>query len=124
MPNKTTVHLYLTDTIPKWYTCKECGKSGVKLWRPYQTFNIKLLCTTCAAKAGDMIIDEINENGEVICHEKKGKKPKKPDQFNRSYSIGWWVPAVPCDENYKEGFWGFTSIPELGVKWWQKLSNF
>ncbi len=33
--------------------------------------------------------------------------------------IGWLVPAVPTKEG--DTYWGYTSVPQAGVKWWERL---
>ena len=79
------------------YECQGCGANEVKLWRRYQTFleNQKLLCIDCAEK---------DQN----------------EKLNADHSsIGWLVPAVPTKEG--DPFWGYTSIPEYGMKWWNDL---
>lgn len=78
------------------YSCKDCGKSGVKLWREYQTFldHITLRCKDCSQKSENRML-------EPGC-----------DQ------IGWLVPAVPTDDG---SFWGYTSVPEHLCKWWKDL---
>lgn len=80
----------------KPYVCSVCGKSGVKLWRQYQTFanHIQLMCRACAESD-------------------QGKKLEKG-----SRQIGWMVPAVPCEP---DTFWGYSSVPENGVIWWDNL---
>lgn len=79
------------------YICSKCGVSGVKLWRQYQTIAsaIELLCVDCA--------------------EADQKKKLNPgcDQ------IGWLVPAVPVDG--EPTYWGYTSVPPEGCKWWYDL---
>lgn len=78
------------------YRCAECGVSGVRLWRQYQTFasKIRLLCTAHAL--ADQNLDQIDRGG---------------------VSIGWLVPARPVDGT----FWGQTSGPQSSVDWWDAL---
>lgn len=87
------------------YKCSECGARGVKLWRQYNTMadNLELLCLRCSEKD-------------------QGKELGDSDQ------IGWLVPAVPTELPNADGcipkgetFWGYTSVPGWGVKWWYKL---
>lgn len=76
----------------------------MKLWREYQTFldHQTLKCQACSEE----------EQGRAL----------NPD----SDQIGWRVPAVPTDlhaalEDFS--FWGYTSVPPDGVKWWNDLPN-
>jgi hypothetical protein len=88
------------DEIPPEYHCEKCGAFKVRLYRDYQTFaeHTRLLCTACAERAGD---------------EPRKVDPEHPDQ------IGWMVAAVPTENGTT--FWGFTSVPDAGVKWWRGL---
>lgn len=88
------------------YKCSKCRARGVKLWRQYQTMAdfLELLCLACAEK------DQKKELGD------------DGDQ------IGWLVPAVPTELPNADGcipkaetFWGYTSVPGWGVKWWYDL---
>ena len=92
-----TIVLYAPGVMPDSYKCKVCGKTGVKLWRPYQSFCVKLQCVDCAEKA-----------------EKKKLDLKNGDQ------IGWLIPAVPC-VGEPDTYWGYTSVPPDGVQWWKDL---
>lgn len=88
---------YGSATTPEGYHCEHCEAAQVKLWRRYQTFldQQTLLCAACVEA----------ETGERL--EGKG------------HSIGWWVGAVPTADG--ETFWGYTSVPEAGVAWWDRL---
>lgn len=79
--------------------CCNCGRSGVKLWRKYQTSDTSLLC-----------LDHFDA---------KDQSDVRAGLRGKAHSIGWWVAAVPAIG--KEGFWGFTSVPENGVAWWDSL---
>lgn len=88
-----------TGGTPEGYTCGTCGKTGVRLYREYQTFldQQQLYCRACA----------------LI-------KQKQPKPDNKSeHTIGWLVAAVPTVEG--DTFWGFTSVPDEGVQWWNRL---
>ena len=37
----------------------------------------------------------------------------------RTYQIGSLIPAVPTFEG--DAFWGYTAVPEEGVRWWRTL---
>lgn len=90
---------YKDNIIPEKYICEECNKSGVRLYREYQTFleNQTLRCKFCAMK---------NQNKQ------------KPDSESE-HSIGWLVAAVPTEDGTT--YWGYTSVPEDGVQWWNNL---
>ena len=92
---------YDDRSTPTGYCCNECGTSGVKLWRAYQTFldHQTLRCYRCAI-ADQKVIEE---------------------QTADSDSIGWLVPAVPTEEG--DTFWGYSAVPEPGVKWWYLLPS-
>lgn len=96
--------LYSDGKTPDGYVCK-CGASNVRLYREYQTFlnHQELSCTTCAIK-------EYNETHH---------KPWDPESSDRSSEIGWLVAAVPTEDG--STFWGYTSVPQDGVDWWDNL---
>lgn len=98
---------YLRGTTPANYVCGECGVTGVKLWREYQTMNPDLCCARCAAKLQKKNIDGIDSDG------------RRPDDCGRTDQIGWFVPAVPTEEG--DTYWGYTSVPQPGCDWWRKL---
>lgn len=79
------------------YRCHACGALGVKLWREYQTIvsvNV-LLCTRCCE------------------HDQNAKR--------KDYWIGNRCPAVLTKE--RDTFWGFTSVPEDRLRWWEELPD-
>lgn len=95
----------------KKYQCEECGAKGVRLWRDYGMFlsSISLECRACAMKSQNKTEADLNKYGP-------------------SDQIGWRVPAVPDklpgpDMKLPKGytFWGYTSVPVEGVKWWKAL---
>lgn len=79
------------------YRCTDCGATGVRLWRVYMgfAFGNPLTCRTCSEKS-------------------QGRELK-----DGSDKIGYLVPAVPTEDG--STFWGYTSVPEGGVKWWYNL---
>lgn len=86
------------------YKCDKCGKAGCKLWREYSTFanHTSLYCRECA---------ETNQAEHAPFH---------GDQ------IGWLVPAVPSPLPVDgimaaNEFWGYSSVPDDGVRWWKNL---
>lgn len=98
---------YSSTTTPPEYKCGDCGTTGVKLWREYQTMQPNLFCAHCAAKDQGKSISGIDANG------------MRPSDLDQTDQIGWLVPAVPDEEGV--GYWGYTSVPEAGVNWWKKL---
>ena len=40
-------------------------------------------------------------------------------EYGRTCQIGWYVPAIPDEEGL--GYWGYTSVPQEGIDWWQAL---
>lgn len=99
----------LLGKTPDGYVC-QCGKSGVKLWREYQTMldHQTLYCIQCA-------VDKANANRDA-------GKPEivVPTSMEwESDSISWRVPAVPTEEG--DTYWGHTSVPGPGVVWWRSL---
>lgn len=90
---------YKNVETPTNYICSKCGISNVRLYRQYQTFadHIKLLCTKCA-------LEDQNQT-----------EPDRPS----AHSIGWLVAAIPTED--EETYWGYTSVPDAGVRWWNRL---
>ncbi len=101
---------YDSGFIPRDYVCSKCGVFGVKLWRQYQTFldHIHLMCGPCAC-ADQGKADTLDAAGKI----------EETDIGGRCDQIGWMIPAVPTEKN--DTFWGYTSVPDAGVKWWKKL---
>ena len=103
---------YTESYCPENYKCSRCGETNCRLWRQYNTFvdHIELLCSKCALK--DQKLDgKFDEYGRFI--------NKTDDFLPASYSIKWLVPAVPTEDG--RTYWGYTSIPEDGFKWWLSL---
>ena len=78
---------YSENKTPNNYVCQDCGVTGVKLWRKYQTFlNHQILrCAECAVKSEkvDYTVDE------------DGRSPiSKEYPMCKTDQIGWLVPAV------------------------------
>ena len=97
---------YDSGLAPVDYHCSACGEAGVKLWRPYNSFVIDLLCADCACE--DQGVDyHIDEKGM------HGGRLGPCDQ------IEWFVPAIPTEDGY--AYWGYTSVPENGCVWWWNL---
>ncbi len=102
-------HMYLKDIILQDYKCSNCGASNCKLWRPYQTFNVQLLCAICAAASQKENIADIDNDG------------MRTGEYGKTDQIGWYIPAVPTEE--VGGYWGYTSVPGPAVQWWKELPS-
>lgn len=89
---------YSSATAPPAYRCADCGVTGVKLWRQWQTVasEIHLRCVTCA-----------------LANVLVGAAVGRTDQ------VGGMAPAVPTADG--ETYWGYTSVPDDGVAWWKRL---
>jgi hypothetical protein len=98
---KISAFKYADRTTPEGYSCHECGKSGIRLYRDYNTFldHLDLLCTACLSSRKDVHVDYAQP-----CH------------------LGDMVPAIPTEEG--DTFWGFTSVPAAGCLWWYNLHIF
>lgn len=100
---------YSKLTTPDSYVCGNCGARGVKLWRLYQDMQPDLRCADCAAEEQHKTIKTLDETGKIL------------SPTGRTDQIGWRIPAVPLAD--MDGYWGYTSVPEAGVRWWQALPN-
>jgi len=99
------------------YKCGICGVTGCKLWREYGMMRVYLACAPCAAKAGKRDISTIDALGMRETPEYSWAVPGDPSY--RSDQIGWYVPAVPADD--QGSMWGATSTPMDAYERWQKL---
>jgi hypothetical protein len=90
------------------YACGTCSVAGHKLWRNYVFLleHVELVCANCLAQRVGIFPGDISAVG---LHLKDGIP---------SDQIGRWLPAVPAPGG---GFWGYTSVPSKGVKWWRDL---
>lgn len=97
---------------PRAYKCWGCGVRGVRLFREYQTFlnHSSLACVDCALKQY-----RDGHKGE----EYEPNKYNEDKTLNSTHEIGWLVAAVPTEDG--RSYWGYTSVPEEGVKWWMSL---
>lgn len=100
---------YSSTAAPESYKCGGCGRTGVKLWREYQTFldHQSLRCADCAAADQGRDITSMDDRGRYN------------GEHGRTDQIGWLVPAVPTAAN--DTFWGYTSVPSEGCAWWERL---
>jgi hypothetical protein len=101
---------YATGKAPAGYHCSRCSTQGVKLWRQYQTLAcyVQLLCAPCAC-ADQKRPDDVDALGYI----------EDSTVGGRCDQIGWLVPAVPTEDG--ETYWGYTSVPQMGVDWWRQL---
>lgn len=84
------------------YKCHKCGRGNCRLYRWYSCSHIELMCTACAEAA--------NPPGKY----EKLLKESDPQR----HSIGGMVAAVPDGEG---NYWGYTSVPQNLVEWWDNL---
>lgn len=110
---------YESGQVPSTYKCGRCGRTHVKLWRDYNTLldYQELVCAPC-------ITEECKEKGE------DRKCETNNDGFHRwadphgfeetDQAPGTRMPAVPTEDN--DTFWGYTSVPQSGVIWWNNLA--
>jgi len=138
---------YLGGTTPANYVCGECGVTGVKLWREYQTCvdQQSLLCLGCACTEQKKVCTPTEDGKSLYTDEVRhwfrssttrpgwwaGYDPADPKKSlpvdaietktdrERTDQIGWRVPAVPTEDG--ESYWGYTSVPQLGCDWWSNL---
>ena len=102
---------YSKRETPPNYKCSKCDATSCKLWREYQTLlkHQSLFCAKCAAKDQKEDISDIDADG----------RRKLEDFGGRTDQIGWYIPAVPAEEN--DTYWGYTSVPQAGCDWWRNL---
>ena len=100
---------YSSAVTPSSYVCGGCGKSGVKLWRDFEAFldHQTLSCVDCAGWTSNIDTSMIGDDG------------KRPSRFGYTDQIGWHIPAIPTTEN--DTFWGYSSVPQDGCDWWDRL---
>lgn len=93
--------------------CGSCGARNCKLWRLSNTFleHQSLYCVDCALTDQAQWLSP--NDGPVDL-----SGCRKTD-YGSSDQIGGLVPAVPTSDG--STFWGYTSIPSTGVKWWKEL---
>lgn len=104
---------YASGLTPYTYVCGDCGAGDCKLWREYNTFlNYQTLrCAVCAGKDQKRSVAGITSEGKTL---------SVVSHF-MSDQIGMLMPAVPTAEN--DTYWGYTSVPEDGCKWWKDLPS-
>lgn len=99
---------YKDGTTPEGYVCKDCGAKGVRLYREYNTFleYQHLSCRACARQRFPEYCTP-EKDAQRLLH--------SPEE----HSIGGVVAAVPTEDG--STYWGFTSVPQPGVEWWNNL---
>jgi len=105
---KTGSFLYATPGAPKWYSCCICGAHGCKLWRASGSFCIELHCCECIAKEERVDISTVDAHGMFHLGD------------HTTDQIGGYVPAVPDEDGT---WWGYTSVPNVGIMWWYRLTS-
>lgn len=96
---------FSSTKVPRFYRCKECKRSGCKLWRtPHDTNG--LLCGACSLKE-QKYPGPIDADGYVLW------EGRKTDQIQSR------LPAVPTEDG--DTYYGYTSVPDAGVAWWRRL---
>ena len=105
---------YKSGKTPEDYKCEECGATGVKLWREYQTIAtfVTLRCAKCAGKHSNVDVSRMDEQGSI---------PSDVLPGDKTDNIGWLVPAIPVEG--QDTYWGYTSVPQEGCDWWYGLPN-
>jgi hypothetical protein len=113
---------------PEGYVCSKCNAKNCKLWRQYNTFleHLFLLCAKCAGEAEDKDVSLIDVDGTIVndifgngpIHDLDGLVIPNA-QRPRTDQIGNLIPAVPTEDGTT--FWGYTSVPLSGVRWWKSL---
>lgn len=111
---------YLNEFVPSSYHCHECRATGIKLWREYVACQPKLLCAECAIKDQSRPGISSLANSEKVIIDIFGMRDNGHGM--RTDQIGWYVPAVPTEDN--ETYWGYTSVPQAGCKWWRTLPTY
>ncbi len=103
---------YDSLVCPPDYKCDKCGAHGVRLYRDYQTFadHTRLLCTKCTIRS---------QKFNAIDDNRYGLYGDLNDPKNILYQIKWMVAAVPVEGD--DTYWGYTSVPQRGVIWWERL---
>lgn len=114
---------YSQKTIPEGYRCGVCNKTGVKLWREYQTFldHQSLSCADCAMKRAEKNNSGCRYVGPVSAKGTLKVEYTKHGHSHETDTIGWLVPAVPTEDGGT--FWGYTSVPREGVDWWRQIPS-
>ncbi len=102
---------YVSAETPSNYVCHKCDTTGVKLWRDVVVCasEVDLRCADC------LDCGEVDEEGYF-----EDSLLGKIDQCTTE-ELGSMLPAVPTEE--EDTYWGYTSVPTVGVTWWRNLPN-
>ena len=95
-----------------FYRCGQCGSQGVKLWRPYNAFDVRLRCSQCLGFF-------VGRHG--LCH----RVGRSSTDHCSDKQLGAMVPAVPTADasaDWQE-YWGYTAVPLDRVDWWRNLPD-
>lgn len=119
-----------TPVAPAGYVCTGCGATNCKLWRQYNTMTcyIELKCAKCSGAD----ISTLDDNGTVESTIfKRGEPVTTPNGIRyfgdkdapvpRTDRLDGLMPAVPTEDG--ETFWGYTSVPAHGCRWWKALPS-
>lgn len=99
---------YASGKAPGGYACVVCGASDCKMWRIGGSSCVELHCCDCACKESSLSAYDVNDGGFI-----------RDPRHGRIDQIGSYVPAVPTECG--TSFFGYTSVPDAGVKWWRGL---
>lgn len=104
------------------YTCSGCQRSGLKLWRDYNTFldHCELKCVECVTPA--QVEYEAKNYTEKNRDFLGALDPDGLFMFRSGDQLGGLVPAVPTPDG--DTFWGYSSVPDEDVLWWYALPTY
>lgn len=112
---------FVANLLRRKPKCQACKRSGVKLWREYNTFldAQSFECGPCALKSAlkgsnCSYKGPVDEQGRVTVS--YPSHPEIPPE--KTYAIGWRVPAIPDGEG---SYWGYTSAPTEAIQKWISL---
>jgi len=90
------------------YSCGQCGADDCKLWRPASVFAdaVELTCWECLEAKGHQI---------KLHDEYSSDQIYTPEIESTNY-----VPACP---DLNGNWWGYTSVPQWWVEWWNTLPD-
>lgn len=134
----------------KGYKCSNCGKEGVKLWRPFADSD-HLFCAECAEKkqfatrvlenpelernffyiGNDVILPRwrIDEHGKLHSCEGTGEYDKILNTTNILFVIltdkdlytTCLFPAIPIVPNQFNRYFQWAQAPDDAYTWWERL---
>lgn len=132
---------YESATVPPQYHCAKCRVPGVKLWRTYVAVMLPIpltcascTCASCTCASCACAEQSVHGRSRKVAHNAEGAvvvtTTYDPDLEPVLYAafregdrdmnqIGRYVPAIPTEDGV--GYWGFTAVPEAGIRWWRNL---